>query len=187
MSRITLATANEAREKATSTQVTERQYRKLFKLGQDKPVIMATQREMSYEDLQSQVKAELERAEQQQQKRTAEHGRTDAALSFLNDFLNFVGEFSGVVEIMKAADESYGGAAYTALSVFLAVVVNTKKKDDMIANAMIRLREHYSRMVIISEIYPTPEMRRYITNAYALGLQFVVEARVYYTRSVWRE
>ncbi|KAK6221586.1 hypothetical protein LQW54_001358 [Pestalotiopsis sp. IQ-011] len=185
--RITLATANEAREKATSTQVTERQYRKLFKLGQDEPVTMAIQREVSYEDLESQVKAELDRAEQQQQKRTAEHGRTDAALTFLNDFLNFVGEFSGVVEIMKAADESYGGAAYTALSVFLAVAVNTKRKDDMIANAMIRLREHYSRMVIISEIYPTPEMRRYITNAYALGLQFVVEARVYYTRSVWRE
>jgi hypothetical protein len=142
---------------------------------------------VGYEDLVALVKVELERAEQQQQKQAAEHRKADAALSFLTDFLQFVGEFSGVIEIMRGVDEGYGGAAYTALSVFLAVAVNTKRKDEMVANALVSLREHYGRMAIISEIYPTPEMIRYITNAYALGLEFVVEARVYYTRSIWRE
>ncbi|KAF7531089.1 hypothetical protein G7054_g9216 [Neopestalotiopsis clavispora] len=182
----TLAAANKARDKALASQTKSGEHRSFSRPHKHSSTTEVDPRNISYEDLELQVKEKLEQAEQQQRKRAAEHGKSDAALSFLTDFLQFVGEFSGVIEIMKGVDEGYGGAAYAALSVFLSVAVNTKKKDDMIANAMINLREHYGRMVIISDIYPTPEMRRYITEAYALGLEFVVEAREYYTRSVWR-
>jgi len=182
----TFAAADAAR-KATFTEVESGRWRKYLKLPKKQQPLPFNPIEMTFEALESQVKQELGRAENQQETRQNEHGRSDRALSFLTDFLEFIGEFSGVIEVMKGVDQGYGGAAYTALSILLAVAVNTTRKDEMIATAMVSLRENYSRMVIISEIYPTPEMRRYISSAYALGLEFVQEARIYYTRSTPRK
>jgi len=41
-------------------------------------------------------------------------------------------------------------------------------------------------MVLISEIYPTAPMRMYITTVYRLGIEFVQEATLYYSRPTWR-
>lgn len=38
-------------------------------------------------------------------------------------FSDFLESFSGIVEIVKAADQQYGGLAYGTLSVFLSVAV----------------------------------------------------------------
>lgn len=43
------------------------------------------------------------------------------AVAFANHVSNFLQAFSGVVEVVKAVDQQYGGAAYGALSVLLIV------------------------------------------------------------------
>lgn len=40
---------------------------------------------------------------------------------FANNFSGFLQAYSGIVEIMKAADQQYGGIAYGTLSLFLIV------------------------------------------------------------------
>ena len=65
--------------------------------------------------------------------------------------------------------------------------MNTKRKDNLVADAMLNLKNEYSRMVLISEIYPTAEMRTYITTVYKLGIEFVQDAAIYYSRPTWRE
>ena len=43
------------------------------------------------------------------------------AVIFANNFSGFLQAYSGIVEIMKAADQQYGGVAYGTLSLFLVV------------------------------------------------------------------
>ena len=40
---------------------------------------------------------------------------------FANNFSSFLQAYSGIVEIMKGADQQYGGIAYGTLSLFLIV------------------------------------------------------------------
>ena len=40
---------------------------------------------------------------------------------FANNFSSFLQAYSGVIEIMKGADQQYGGVAYSTLSLFLIV------------------------------------------------------------------
>ncbi|KAH0437780.1 hypothetical protein CcaCcLH18_03676 [Colletotrichum camelliae] len=119
--------------------------------------------QMTLEDLQCKIDARLERVQDQQRIWSVRSASGNRAICLLNDIAEFVGEFSGVVEVMKAADQAYGGVAYSALSVFLSVAVNTKRKDDLIDGVIVSLKAEYSRTVLLSEIYHTPEMSAYIT------------------------
>ncbi|KAK2749365.1 hypothetical protein CKAH01_18035 [Colletotrichum kahawae] len=114
--------------------------------------------QMTLEDLQCKIDARLERVQDQQRIWSVRSASGNRAICLLNDIAEFVGEFSGVVEVMKAADQAYGGVAYSALSVFLSVAVNTKGKDDLIDGVIVSLKAEYSRTVLLSEIYHTPEM-----------------------------
>ena len=46
-----------------------------------------------------------------------------ATVTFVNNFSGFLQAYSGIVEIMQAADQQYGGVAYSALSLLLIVGV----------------------------------------------------------------
>lgn len=76
---------------------------------------------MTLEDLHCKIDARLERVQDQQRIWSVRSASGNRAICLLNDIAEFVGEFSGVVEVMKAADQAYGGVAYSALSVFLSV------------------------------------------------------------------
>ena len=71
--------------------------------------------------LKRQIKEELDLAEKQQRQWESRNRTGNTVISFLNDFTEFVGEFSGIIEIMKGVDQGYGGAGYAVLSFFLAV------------------------------------------------------------------
>ena len=76
---------------------------------------------MDEETLQKQIRDEIQHAERQQQDWEVKHASSSRTLSFLNDFIEFVGEFSGIIEIMRGVDQGYGGAAYSMLSLLMAV------------------------------------------------------------------
>ena len=44
-----------------------------------------------------------------------------ATQTFANNFSSFLQAYSGIIEIMKGADQQYGGVAYSALSLLLIV------------------------------------------------------------------
>ncbi|KAJ3564178.1 hypothetical protein NPX13_g7933 [Xylaria arbuscula] len=123
--------------------------------------------EIDFETLQSKVRMEMNVATERERR-------------------SFLGEFSGIVEIMKGVDQGYGGAGYAALSALLTVIVNTKRHDNIVNEAFLELKNEFSRMVLVSDLYPTPAMREYITVAYTLGLEFLREAQEHYDRPTWR-
>ena len=51
-----------------------------------------------------------------------------ATQTFASNFSGFLQAYSGIIEIMKGADEQYGGAAYSALSLLLIVGRCPKKR-----------------------------------------------------------
>ena len=71
--------------------------------------------------LRIQIKEYMDHAESMQRDSKSNHRTAGKIVSFISDFVEFVGEFSGIIEIMRGVDMGYGGAAYAALSFLLAV------------------------------------------------------------------
>ena len=51
-----------------------------------------------------------------------------ATQTFASNFSSFLQAYSGIIEIMKGADQQYGGVAYSALSLLLIVGISSQKK-----------------------------------------------------------
>ncbi|KAI3323399.1 hypothetical protein HD806DRAFT_84955 [Xylariaceae sp. AK1471] len=188
----TLAPANQARDKILEDYRLETKARKKWsvwsKITRKRNEALSTTKieELDFGMLQDRMKEELNVAEKLGSQSATKNSTGDKAISFLSDFVQFAGEFSGILEIMKGVDQGYGGAGYAALSGLLSVVVNTKRNDDLVAEAMLDLKNEYSRMVLVSELYPTQKIRSYITTTYTLGIEFLQEAQKHYERPTWR-
>ena len=61
-----------------------------------------------------------------------------ATQTFASNFSSFLQAYSGIIEIMKGADQQYGGVAYSALSLLLIVRISSQKK-------LLLADEHRSR------------------------------------------
>lgn len=125
--RKTLAPANEARDLIV-TDISLQKGSKLSRLINRKKIrettkiLSATEiEEVDDEMLQRQIKEEMDLAESQQRQWEYKNSTSNTVISFINDFVEFVGEFSGIIEIMKGVDQGYGGAGYAALSFLLGV------------------------------------------------------------------
>ena len=75
-----------------------------------------------------------------------------ATQTFASNFSGFLQAYSGIIEIMKGADQQYGGVAYSALSLLLIVCTSFQKKHVLADNhrsrstsreKKITLTQHY--------------------------------------------
>jgi hypothetical protein len=133
-----LAPANQARDKILEDYRPKRKPGKKWSLW---PKIVRTRKEalvapnieeLDFDMLQGRMKEELSIAEKLGSQSAANHSTGDKAISFLSDFVEFAGEFSGILEIMKGVDQGYGGAGYAALSGLLAVLCSPTWHDSRI-------------------------------------------------------
>ncbi|KAI9764112.1 MAG: hypothetical protein M1840_008672 [Geoglossum simile] len=111
-------------------------------------------------------------------------GRKTAA--FMNNFSGFLESYSGIVEVMRFADNQYGGLAYGTLSLLLIVAVNKKRMEDSIDATLLTMQTQFSRLRVIEEIHSSSEMKRYIADVYKLGIEFSREAIFYYSRPAYQ-
>ena len=85
------------------------------------------------ESLEALLLHSLNEATGQRDKHTSNQRRIvrigKATQTFANNFSSFLQAYSGIIEIMKGADEQYGGAAYSALSLLLIVGGFHKRKN----------------------------------------------------------
>jgi hypothetical protein len=61
--------------------------------------------------------------------------------------------------------------------------VNKQKRDDTISEVLEQLSNQYSRLKVLKDIHPTPEMETFLAEAYKLGIDFARYATCYYLRS----
>ena len=101
---------------------------------------------------------------------------------FLVDFSLFINGYSGIVEMVKAADNQFGGLAWGTLSVFLSIAARKQEREDEINRTIVEFSRHCPRLRILREIYPDEGLKRHIGEIYANIIDFARSATVYYQR-----
>lgn len=107
-------------------------------------------------------------------------------------FANFLENFSGIVEIVRAADDQYGGLAYGTLSVFLGVFVRKTQREERLIEGFEELSYAFPRLQTLRSLGRSHESRtseehetirqleRLLTETFVLVIVFAREATQYY-------
>lgn len=143
--------------------------------------------EVQIDHLRSIVKKELEETNSsfgtlKNRREQGVHKLSAGAQGFLSDFSIFINNYSGIVEIVKAADSQFGGLAWGTLSVFLSVAVRKQEREDEINRAVLEFSRHCPRLKILHDIYPDEDLQRHIAEMYANIILFARSATSYYQR-----
>jgi hypothetical protein len=116
----------------------------------------------------------------------------------MTTFAHFLENFSGVVEIVRAADEQYGGLAYGTLSVFVSVFVNKTNKEEGLVEGFDELAYAFPRLETLRSLGATQQLRtpeelktlgqleKLLTETFALVIIFAREATQYYASRTQR-
>lgn len=167
----------------------EAQSNKEFRHNLEKTLTLKEQQFIETADLDSLTRVLSDALNQgtRSQERHAELQQTIAKLgkstvTFANNFSSFLQAYSGIVEIMQGADQQFGGAAYSVLSLLLVVGVNKQRKEEHIDKALLDLQREFSRANSLREVHSSDSMKIYITNVYKLGIEFAREVTLYYSR-----
>lgn len=160
-------------------------------------------------DVLNQVTIELENAEAEAasamqladtQQRTWNDDRQSsrksrAAKAFqegMTTFAEFLESFSGVVEVVRVADDQYGGLAYGTLSVFVGVFVKKTQREEGLVEGFEELSHAFPRLFTLRKLGATRESRtpeevealeqleKLLTGTFALVVIFAREATQYY-------
>ncbi|KAL9024102.1 MAG: hypothetical protein Q9196_006758, partial [Gyalolechia fulgens] len=106
-----------------------------------------------------------------------------ATQAFLNSFSGFLESYSGIVELVKVADNQYGGLAYGTLSLFLSVAVHKEQQEETIEDAIEELALNFPRLEILSGIYPSARIRELVAKVYKEVILFARASASYYQQS----
>ncbi|KXT00823.1 hypothetical protein AC578_2975 [Pseudocercospora eumusae] len=115
-------------------------------------------------------------------KRTSTTGRkiTTGFQSFLYTFSQFLESFSGICEIVRAADQQYGGLAYGTLSLLLSVAAHKSQREEAIEEAMEELSFACPRLRILTGLNPSIRLQELIADVFGLIIIFARESTEYY-------
>lgn len=104
-------------------------------------------------------------------------------MNFADKFSQFLASFSGIVEIVKVADEQWGGLAYGTLSVLLIVAYNKKQKEEVIEKELDNLKETFPQFEALKDTYPVQNLEELVAIVYEDVIDFTRMAARYYKRS----
>ena len=99
---------------------------------------------------------------------------------FLVTISSFVESFTGIAELMKAADSQYGGLAYGTVSLLLSVAVHKQRREEAIEEALEELTYAFPRLATLQELEPSFTLKGPIARSFALVVQFCRESIAYY-------
>ena len=109
---------------------------------------------------------------------------TQKVLSNIGSFLQ---GFSGIAEIVKGADQQFGGLAYGTVSVFATVAVRKAEREDLIEEVLEELAHAFPRLNILEHIEPKDSIRALMIGAFEMTIQFCRRTTEYCTaRSLQR-
>ena len=122
------------------------------------------------------------------------------AQNFIKAFADFLGAYSGIVELVKGAGQQYGQIAYETLSMLLTVclgmpvsqfvladkcqvVVNKCNNDTRIADFLSELRMSFPELGTLMEVYsPSSTIKERIVSVYTEVIIFARMATEYFGR-----
>ncbi|KAK3712290.1 hypothetical protein LTR37_009152 [Vermiconidia calcicola] len=99
---------------------------------------------------------------------------------FLNAVQLFVDHFSGIAELVKAADNQYGGLAYGTLSLLLSVAVHKQRREESLEQALEKLTYSFPQLVTLKKLDPSDRLQALIAESFSLVVEFCREAVKYW-------
>ena len=111
-----------------------------------------------------------------------------AIQSGLTSFARFLQNFSGIVEIAKAADQQYGGLAYGTLSLLLCVVARKSQHEETYLDSFEELSYAFPRLETLLRMDPHERLERLIATTFAAIVRFARQTAQYYSsrRQRWK-
>ncbi|KAL9126195.1 MAG: hypothetical protein Q9217_004724 [Psora testacea] len=135
-------------------------------------------------ELKQFVKKQLEIAEDHKRNWTKNRCKMSRNVqNFATKFSEFLESYSGIVEVVKGADQQYGGLAYGTLSLFFIVGLNKSRHETVIEETMDILHSNLPRMEAFLEIYPSEKLESLVAELYAEVIDFLRKAVKYHQRS----
>lgn len=64
--------------------------------------------------------------------------------------------------------------------------MNKEKTESIISSMLFTLKEQYSRIQLLKEVYATARIKEHIAEVYRLGIEFVHQAALYYSIGTFR-
>ncbi|KAL3303765.1 hypothetical protein RB213_001138, partial [Colletotrichum asianum] len=103
---------------------------------------------------------------------------------FLVGFRGYCQAYSGVVQLMGGLDQSFVTGALQALGLFMVVAANKVETELALYSTIQTLKSEYSRIQKLVGIYSNSSvLKKCVATVYRLGIEFMQEATVYYSRS----
>lgn len=99
---------------------------------------------------------------------------------------DFFESFSGIAEIVKGADQSYGGLAYGTISLLLSVAVHKQHREEAIEEAMEELTYAFPRLNVLQRLRPGETLCVLVVEVYCLVILFCRDTIGYYARRLRR-
>lgn len=87
--------------------------------------------------------------------------------------------FSGIAEIVKAADQQFGGLAYGTVSVLATVAVKKLEHEELIVDVLQELALAFPRFEILERIEPNDRIRAAIIEAFQTTVEFCRQTAEY--------
>ncbi|UJO13856.1 hypothetical protein CLAFUW4_03721 [Fulvia fulva] len=98
----------------------------------------------------------------------------------LSNVAEFFKKFAGLTEIIKGADQQFGGVAYGVLSAVLSVAVQKQLREDKIVEALAEITLTLPRLESLRSISPEPGLRQQIIRVFVRLISFSQETIEYY-------
>lgn len=99
---------------------------------------------------------------------------------------DFLQSFSGIAEMVKAADQQYGGLAYGTVSLLLSAVVYKQRREEAIEEALEELAYAFPRLDTLRIIRPKDSLRALIVEVFELVIIFCRETIDYFAKRLCR-
>lgn len=103
--------------------------------------------------------------------------------SFLCTVGEFLQGFSGIAEIVKAADQQFGGLAYGTIILLATVAVNKQRREDAIEEILVDITHDFPRLNTLQEVWPKPGLQKLILEVFELAIILCREIIKYFTTS----
>ena len=91
----------------------------------------------------------------------------------------FLQGFSGIAEIVKAADQQFGGLAYGTVSVLVTVAVRKVEHEDLIEEVLEELAHAFPRLNVLEHIEPRDNLRALLVGAFEMTIQMNLTTHIH--------
>lgn len=104
---------------------------------------------------------------------------------WVSTFCQFLSNYQGIVEVIKGADQQYGGLAYGTLAALLAVPVNKDQHERVIEEALDEFSLAFPRLQNLEDIYPeeSENFKLLVARIYVEVILFAQECTSYYLKT----